>query len=166
MITCVFCKIVARTEPAHVVWESDEHIAFLSIFPNTPGVTVVIPKAHHSSYAFDLDDKKLAKLVVAAKTVGKHLDRTLGVARTGMVLEGFGVDHVHAKLFPLHGTKPGELWQPVTSKIDTYLEKYDGHISSHDGPRASDSQLVELAKKLNGSSKPLDSKSGSRISEE
>jgi len=30
---CVFCDIVAGKAPCHRVWEDDEHLAFLSIFP-------------------------------------------------------------------------------------------------------------------------------------
>lgn len=50
---CVFCKIVAGEVPSHMVWEDETHCAFLSIYPNTEGVTVVIPKEHHPSYVFE-----------------------------------------------------------------------------------------------------------------
>lgn len=105
MAGCVFCAIAAGDGPCHKVWEDEGHLAFLSIFPNTDGFTVVIPRQHYSSYAFDLEDTVLFELVVAAKRVGLLIDRTLQrVGRTGMIFEGFGVDHVHAKLFPMHGT--------------------------------------------------------------
>lgn len=45
MSECLFCGIVAGTTPAHVIWEDNQHLAFLSIFPNTPGTSVVIPKS-------------------------------------------------------------------------------------------------------------------------
>jgi len=49
---CVFCQIAAQKIPAHIIWEDETHLAFLSIFPNTNGFTIVIPKKHFSSYAF------------------------------------------------------------------------------------------------------------------
>lgn len=111
MSHCLFCQIVQRTAPSHVVWENDGHLAFLSIYPNTNGVTVVVPKVHHTSYAFAAPDDVLSKLVIAAKRVGLLLDRVFAdVGRTGMVLEGFGVDHLHAKLFPMHGTATDGRW--------------------------------------------------------
>ena len=68
---------------------------FLSIFPNTDGFSVVIPKAHHPSYAFDLPDEVLSALMLASKRVAKQLDRAFDdVGRCGMVFEGYGVDHV------------------------------------------------------------------------
>lgn len=148
MENCIFCKIVKREAPSHVIWEDEKHLAFLSIFPNTEGFTVVIPKAHYSSYAFDLSDRVLTELIVAAKKVGKLLDEKLDdVGRTGLIFEGFGVDHVHAKLFPMHGTKIEE-WKAMASRVDKYFEKYEGYISSHDYNRADDDKLAKLAKKI------------------
>jgi diadenosine tetraphosphate (Ap4A) HIT family hydrolase len=111
---------------------------------------VVITKEHNPSYAFDNADKVLSDLVLAAKKVGKLIDEKLpDVGRTGMILEGFGIDHLHVKLFPMHGTKTTE-WKPLKSNVDKYFEKYEGYISSHDHKRADDTRLAELAKKIRG----------------
>lgn len=146
---CLFCNIVSGDVPSHRVWEDDAHIAFLSIFPNTEGVTVVIPKEHHPSYAFDLPDATLSALMLATKKVAKLLDSKLAdVGRTAMVFEGYGVDHVHAKLFPMHGTADMDTWKPIESKVEKYFTQYEGYISSHDYERADDTKLAELAKKI------------------
>lgn len=148
MDDCIFCKIVAGELPAHRIWEDEKHLAFLSIFPNTEGFSVVITKEHYPSYAFALPDEILADLTVAAKKVAKLIDAKLpDVGRTGMIFEGYGVDHVHAKLFPMHGTKVPD-WRPIESKIDKYFEKYEGYISSHDYKRADDAELAKLAEKI------------------
>ena len=148
MEECIFCKIAKGEMPCHKIWEDEKHLAFLSIFPNTEGFSVVITKEHYPSYAFDLPEDVFKDLVVAAKKVGKLLDEKLSdVGRTGMMFEGFGVDHIHAKLFPMHGTKMPD-WKPIESKIDKYFEKYEGYISSHDYKRADDEKLSELTKKI------------------
>jgi len=148
MTDCIFCKIVAGEAPSYKVWENDHHIAFLSIFPNTEGVTVVIPKEHYPSYIFDVPDPVFADLMAATKQVAKLLDSKLDdVGRTAMVFEGFGVDHVHAKLFPMHGTKMAG-WKPIESKVEKYFDHYEGYISSHDYKRADDEKLEQLAKKI------------------
>ena len=150
MDDCIFCKIAKGETPCHKIWEDENHLAFLGIYPNTEGMTVVITKKHYPSYAFDLPENVLKDLVIAAKKVGKLLDEKVeGVGRTGMVFEGFGVDHVHAKLFPLHGTNMKD-WKPVHSNVDKYFEKYEGHISSHDYKRAEDEKLKKLAEKIRG----------------
>lgn len=149
MENCTFCKIVQGIEPCHKIWEDDEFLAFLSIFPNTDGFSIVIPKIHYSSYAFDLPDDVLCKLILAAKKVGKQIDARLDdVGRTGLILEGFGVDHVHAKLFPMHGTARLSKWEPITAFQETYFKRYDGYISSHDCERRSDKELDKIARKI------------------
>lgn len=149
MDNCIFCIITKGESPAHVIWEDDKHIAFLSIFPNTLGTTVVIPKKHYTSYAFDLPDVVLSDLILATKKVAKLLDSKLeDVGRTAMVFEGFGVDHIHAKLFPMHGTENMKEWKPIESEVNKYFDKYEGYISSHDYKREDDNKLADLAEKI------------------
>lgn len=148
MTDCIFCKIVRGEAPCHRIWEDPAHLAFLSIFPNTEGFSVVIPKRHYPSYAFEAPDDVLASLVLASKTVGRLLDGGLvDVGRTGLVFEGFGVDHLHAKLFPMHGTKLKE-WKPIKSGVDKFFHRYEGYISSHDHVRADDGKLADLARRI------------------
>lgn len=143
---CIFCKIVKGEIPCHKIWEDKDHLAFLTIFPNTLGFSVVIPKKHYPSYAFDADDKVLSDLVLASKKVAKLIDLKIKtVMRTGLIFEGFGVDHLHAKLFPMHGQK-GKEWKPVKSNVEKYFDNYEGYISSHDYKRADDEELARLAK--------------------
>ncbi len=146
--SCIFCKIAHNEAPAHKVWEDEKHLAFLSIFPNTEGFTVLITKEHYPSYVFDLPDQVLTDLIHAGKKVAKLLDTKLeDVGRTGLMFEGFGVDHIHAKLFPMHGTK-ADSWVQHKSNVDKYFEQYEGYISSHDYKRADDEKLLETAKKI------------------
>ncbi|PIR66523.1 MAG: diadenosine tetraphosphate hydrolase [Parcubacteria group bacterium CG10_big_fil_rev_8_21_14_0_10_36_14] len=146
---CIFCDIVSGKVPSYKIWEDEKHLAFLSIFPNTEGFSVVIPKEHYPSYAFDLSDEVLTGLVLASKKVAKLLDEKLeDVGRTGMIFEGFGVDHVHAKLFPMHGTANMKKWEELKSNVDKYFKKYEGYISSHDYKREDDERLTQLAEKI------------------
>lgn len=43
---CIFCKIVARSIPATLVYEDDRAIAFKDIKPEAPVHLLVIPKTH------------------------------------------------------------------------------------------------------------------------
>ena len=149
MDECIFCKIIKGEMPCHKIWEDEKHLAFLSILPNTEGFSVVTTKEHYPSDVLALPDDVLKEFIIAVKKVGKLLEEKLeDVGRAGVIFEGFGVDHVHAKLFPMHGTKGG--WKPRKSNnVDKYFEKYEGYISSHDYHRRVDDQkLAELAKKI------------------
>ena len=85
---CIFCKIVKGEAPSHKIWEDEKHLAFLSIFPNTEGFSVVITKEHFPSYPFSLPEDVLVGLLLATKKVAKLLDAKLDdVGRTGMILK-------------------------------------------------------------------------------
>jgi diadenosine tetraphosphate (Ap4A) HIT family hydrolase len=140
----VFSKIVRGELPCHKVWEDEHHLAFLSIFPNTEGVTVVIPKDYQPSNVWKVAPVRLTQLMDAVRTVAEKLVRAFpDCDRPALVFEGFGVDYLHAKLFPMHGTA-GE-WRPIHGAITTWYDEYPGYISSHDAARADDMHLATVA---------------------
>ena len=144
MEECLFCKIVKGESPVHKIWEDEEHLAFLSIYPNTLGASVVIPKKHFDSYAFHMPDDELAKLTIKSAIVGRLLDASFDdVGRTAIIYEGFGINHVHAKIFTLHKTK-GE-WKPIHTDYNKYFDHYEGYVSSHEyhGPNPDFAKLAE-----------------------
>ena len=106
------------------------------------------PQNKHSSgsQSFEQDDEVLSDLTLATKKVALLLDKAFdGVARTGMFYEGYGVDHLHSKLFPMHGTGNISDFQLVESKINKFFVNYEGYLSSHDFERADDTDLAKLA---------------------
>lgn len=147
---CIFCQIAQNKAPAHKIWEDNKHLAFLSIFPNTDGFSVVIPKEHYGSYAFEQDDLVLQELIVATKKVAQKLDNYFAdVARCGMFFEGFGVDHLHSKLFPMHGTGELKSWSEIESNnFNQFFKKYPGYLCSNNSLRANDEQLAKLAEAI------------------
>lgn len=146
MKDCIFCQIVEGKIPSHTVWESRDFMAFLSIFPNTDGVTVVIPKKHFESYVFDVPENVVNGLMSASRVVAKKIERAFeDVSRVGVVFEGYGVHHLHAKLFPLHGTALQGGKEVAEIARDEFYERYPGFISSHDAHRESDERLQNIA---------------------
>ena len=51
---CAFCRIVAGTEPAHLVLDDADAVAFLDARPVFPGHVLVVPRRHVDTLA-DLD---------------------------------------------------------------------------------------------------------------
>ncbi len=149
---CIFCKIAQKDlKTPGLFWEDDKFMAFLSLYPNTLGVTVVIPKKHYSSDVLALPDDILCEFVLVAKKIAKVLLNYFDdVGRVGLVMEGTGINHAHIKLFPMHKTahmKKG-VWKQYASKFDKYFEKYEGFIASNDSKKADEQELKKLAKKL------------------
>lgn len=146
MKDCIFCKIAKGEIPAAKIWEDEEHLAFLDLNPNTEGMSLIIPKKHFDSYAVDMPDEDYCKLFMAAKKVTKLLDKKLNVKRTAMVMEGMGVNHVHIKLYPLHGLK--EKFKDMWAEEKIFFDKYEGYLSTKMGPQADINKLKKLAEKI------------------
>jgi len=149
---CVFCEIAkGNMHTPGIFWEDKNFIAFLSIFPNTKGATVLIPKKHYESDVLALPDEVLKKINLAAKKVSQILIKNFpDVGRVGLVMEGTGINHAHIKLYPMHGTghmKKG-IWKQYASHKNDYYEKYEGFVCSNDGPRESDAKIKRLAERL------------------
>lgn len=145
----IFCKIVAGELPSVKLWEDSKFLAILDINPNTEGLTLVIPKKHYDSDIFNMTDEEIVEYMSAARKTVKMLEKGLGVKRVSMVVEGMGVDHVHIKLYPLHGLEQKfiEMWAP--EKV--YFDKYEGYLSTQLGPQKSINDLEMVAKKIRGS---------------
>jgi diadenosine tetraphosphate (Ap4A) HIT family hydrolase len=150
--SCPFCAIVAgKLETPGIFWEDQEHMAFLSIDPNTEGFSCVIPKKHYASDVLKMPDDALTRFILAAKKVAGILESHFAdVGRVGLMMEGTGINHAHIKLAPLHGTeilKNGG-WRQFPSGKSFWFDKYEGWISSGSGPMADFAALKELAQKL------------------
>lgn len=142
----LFDGIISGEVKSWKVWEDENYLAFLTPFPNTPGTTVVIPKANVGDYIFNLQDEEYVGLLRATRTVVKILEKAFDTPRVALVFEGTGVAHVHAKLYPLHGKLVGET--DVWSEHTEFYSEYVGHITTAEGPRMSDEELDMIQKKI------------------
>jgi histidine triad (HIT) family protein len=81
MNECLFCKIVARTIPAALVYEDDLVVAFDDINPQAPTHTLVIPRKHVVSIVElqELDVGLLGHLMLA----GNKIAKLKGITDTG-----------------------------------------------------------------------------------
>jgi len=146
MRKCIFCKIAKGEIPSAKVWEDKKCMAILDLNPNTKGMTLVLPKKHHDSYAFDMPQEDYASLMNASKKVAKLLEKSLGVHRIAMVMEGMGINHAHIKLYPMYGLE-GKFKETWASEKKLF-EKYEGYISTQLGPQADIEELKKLAEKI------------------
>lgn len=94
---CIFCKIVKREIPAHIVYEDDNFLAFLDINPQSPGQTQVIPKNHYR-WAWDVPNAgeyfEIAKKIALAQRKAFNTDFIISK------IVGIEVPHSHIWVFP------------------------------------------------------------------
>jgi diadenosine tetraphosphate (Ap4A) HIT family hydrolase len=148
---CLFCRIVAREEPAYIIREDDKYIAFLDAFPLVEGQTVVMPKKHFSGHAFDMPTDELKELMAFTQLVSKQLNLGLGAERCMHVTQGYAIDHAHTKLFPVKEVKEKVVDGKTYSELIGLLKSkwYSGFIISMSGKeRESDEKLKELAARI------------------
>ena len=92
---CVFCRIVARQEPAEIVREWPETIAIVPLNPVTPGHLLVIPAEHVTDA---LDDP-----VVAASTMYRAAElaqRPCNIITSAGAAATQTVFHLHVHVVP------------------------------------------------------------------
>ena len=97
----IFSKIIKGDIPCHKIAENEKYFSFLDINPIAEGHTLVIPKKE-VDYLFDLDDETLSGFIGFSKRVAKAIDTSLGILRTGVIVEGLEVPHAHIHLVPIY----------------------------------------------------------------
>src|SRR3954447_4930547 len=101
-VACLFCAIVAGTEPAHVVLETDETLAFLDIRPLFAGHTLLVPKEHHETL-MDLPGPLIAPYFAVAQTLAGAMEPAFGAAGTFVAINNRvsqSVAHLHVHVVP------------------------------------------------------------------
>jgi len=94
---CVFCKIVTGDIPSHNVYEDDRFLAFLSINPETPGHTLVIPKDHHR-WVWDVPD--IGDYFAVAQKIALAQQKAFNTDFIISRIVGEEVPHAHIWVFP------------------------------------------------------------------
>ncbi len=146
-LECIFCKIAQGKAPAAVLLENEEFMAILDKNPNTPGMTLVIPKRHYPSDIFAIDDSNFIKrLFEFTKATVELLKRGLKVKRVAAVVEGLGINHLHIKLYPLHGLKRD--YEEIIFPERSFTPEYLGYITTKLGPERSIEELKTMAEKI------------------
>ncbi|MDQ3914097.1 MAG: HIT family protein [Actinomycetota bacterium] len=99
---CVFCEIVRRATPAHIVLEDELTLAFLDARPVFEGHTLLVPRAHHETLG-DLPDELIAPLFTNARTLSRALVEAMDATGTFVAINNKvsqSVPHLHVHVVP------------------------------------------------------------------
>lgn len=99
MNDCIFCKIVAKEIPAHIVYEDADFLAFLDINPQSPGHTQVIPKKHFR-WVWDLPEAEAGKYFEVAQKIALAQKKAFDTDFILSKIVGDEVPHAHIWVFP------------------------------------------------------------------
>lgn len=95
----IFTRIINGEIPCHKVYEDENVVAFLDIYPIRPGHTLVVPKKEIDQFD-DLDDETYKAVFDVTKIIAKRVKEVLGVKRACLRVEGFDVPHAHVHVIP------------------------------------------------------------------
>jgi histidine triad (HIT) family protein len=122
----IFCKIIKKEIPAHIVYETPETLAFLDVSPSSPGHTVVILKKHGNNIQEYTSDE-LGIVMKSVQEVSKKIEKVLSPDSITIGInhkESKGVPHLHIHLIPRWENDGGHAIQGVVkNKSEESLEK-------------------------------------------
>jgi len=101
---CIFCRIVSRELPAHIVYEDPDFVAFLDIHPQSPGHTLIIPRQH---YRWVWDVEHAGMYFEVARKIALAQRKAFGTDFIVSKIVGDEVPHAHIWVFP-HKDTPGD----------------------------------------------------------
>jgi histidine triad (HIT) family protein len=117
----IFAKIVRGDAPCHRLWEDDRLLAFLDVFPQSPGHALVIPKRTSARTLFEIEPDLLCHLYRGAQIVARGIEAVLRpdgvqVMQFNGAPAGQTVFHIHVHIIPrwsgedpkLHAVTPGD----------------------------------------------------------
>ncbi len=101
---CIFCRIADGILPSSKVYEDDDVIAFLDIYPIKPGHVLVVPKKHTADI-FDTDEETLGKMMAAAKKIAPAVMKAakadaVNIGMNNKPASGQVVFHIHLHVIP------------------------------------------------------------------
>ncbi|MCL2616546.1 MAG: HIT family protein [Defluviitaleaceae bacterium] len=104
MNNCIFCKIATEQLPGHIIYEDDNILAMLDIFPSSLGHTLIIPKAHYENI-FEIPEDTAANLQRVVVRTAKALQASLGTSSINILQNngkgaGQTVFHYHVHIIP------------------------------------------------------------------
>lgn len=96
----LFTRIINGELPGRFIHTDDKAVAFLSIAPLNPGHTLVVPRAEVDQWT-DADPELMNHLMGVAHTIGIAAKEAFGAPRSGLIIAGMEVPHLHLHVFPV-----------------------------------------------------------------
>ncbi len=130
--SCAFCAIVRGDADAHIVWRTDQTVAFLDARPLFPGHVLLVP-ARHVRTLIELPDELLAPLFGDARRLAGAVQRAMDAQGTFVAMNNIvsqSVPHLHVHIVPRRkrdGLR-GFFWPRHPYRDDAHMSDVAGAI--------------------------------------
>ena len=103
-LTCIFCGIIDRSVPAYVIFEDEQHIAFLDKYPISIGHTLVLPKMHFER-AKDMSREAFCVLYSRVYVLNQVITSRMGATASHISINDGAaanqlIPHLHVHIIP------------------------------------------------------------------
>ncbi|MDQ3573272.1 MAG: HIT domain-containing protein [Actinomycetota bacterium] len=101
-VDCLFCRVVAEEEAAHLVLEDDDCLAFLDVRPLFHGHTLLVPRSHHEAL-WDLPRELLTPMFENAQRLSIAVRDAMGAQGSFVAINNVvsqSVPHLHIHVVP------------------------------------------------------------------
>ena len=125
-MTCIFCEILDGKRDGHIVYDDEDHIAFLDKYPIDDGHTLIIPKKHYEQIT-DMNSEDVGKIfslvpkIAKAVLIGSGADAFSLAQNNGKAAKQI-IPHVHIHIIPRYNNK-GTVWTKRQIPTDEVLSK-------------------------------------------
>lgn len=96
----IFAKILRGDMPSVKVWEDDDVLAFMDVFPQSEGHVLIVSKTSSARNILEIEPEALAKLTAAVQRTARAVEKAL--KPEGLSLMQFNGDAGGQTVFHLH----------------------------------------------------------------
>lgn len=96
----IFAKILRGDMPSVKVWEDDDVLAFMDVFPQSEGHVLVVSKTSTARNILEIEPQALARLTAAVQRTARAVEKAL--KPEGLSLMQFNGDAGGQTVFHLH----------------------------------------------------------------
>lgn len=98
-MSTLFTRIIAGEIPSYKLYEDEYTYAFLDIFPQKPGHTLVVPKIEIDHFS-DVPEPYYSAIFHTAKKLAPAIKEATGCQRVCAAFLGYEIPHCHYQLLP------------------------------------------------------------------
>jgi histidine triad (HIT) family protein len=130
--SCVFCRVIAGTVPAHVVVDEPRMFALLDHRPLFAGHVLLLPREHHETL-MDLPPEQVPGLFGMAQRLAGAVERAMHAEGVFVAINNRvsqSVPHLHVHVVPRRrkdGLR-GFFWPRITYKEDAEMAEVAARI--------------------------------------
>lgn len=96
----IFSRIIDGELPGHFVWEDEHCVAIMTIQPIREGHVLVIPREEVAEWT-ELAAELMSHMMQVAQRLARAQKACLPSLRSGLMLSGLDVPHVHIHVLPI-----------------------------------------------------------------